>query len=336
LAAIKQNHPNSCFHCDHSYIDIALAKSPLLCSINDYALDHCTDPSVWPRISKTLASSSSIRSLIVKSGPCGCRLSGTRQALDIYNDTRFPALEELRLIGYVAYEFDGPAYEYPKLPQWSSRWERIRLQLEAFSWKLLRKISGNREKTNLEAWREAMDWTKLRVLELNMLSANTLNSINWPMPSLLSFRSHLPPAWYLKSSGDLYAYNEALSAFVSRLPIRLESLGLRSFYLPLPLERIANIHGQSLKSLELRDGYGRCRWYLNDTELEQIREQFPALEHLEIDLDRNQTWVGVSLLRHFPRSSADANSLTAEQHAPHPGILPDSQSSHTMAESRQR
>src|SRR5450755_31434 len=115
LAAIKQNHPNSCFHCDHSYIDIALAKSPLLCSINDYALDHCTDPSVWPRISKTLASSSSIRSLIVKSGPCGCRLSGTRQALDIYNDTRFPALEELRLIGYVAYEFDGPAYEYPKL-----------------------------------------------------------------------------------------------------------------------------------------------------------------------------------------------------------------------------
>jgi hypothetical protein len=181
-----------------------------------------------------------------------------------------------------------------------------------------------------------MDWTKLRVLELNMLSANTLNSINWPMPSLLSFRSHLPPAWYLKRSGDLYAYNEALSAFVSRLPIRLESLGLRSFYLPLSLERIANIHGQSLKSLELRDGYGQCWWYLNDTEIEQIREQFPALENLEIDLDRNQTWVGVSLLRHFSKSSADANSLTAEQHAPHPGILPDSQSSHTMAESRQR
>jgi hypothetical protein len=147
----------------------------------------------------------------------------------------------------------------------------------------------------------------------------------------------LPPAWYLERSGDLYAYNEALSAFVSRLPIRLESLGLRSFYLPLSLEWIANIHGQSLKSLELRDGYGQCRWYLNDTELEQIREQFPALEHLEIDLDRNQTWVGVSLLRHFPQSSADANSLTAEQHAPpHPDILPDAQSSHTMAESRQQ
>lgn len=296
LTAIEHNHPHSCLHYGHSYIDIALAKSPLLSSISARALDYCTDPSVWSWISKTLAASSSIRSLTVKSGTCGCVLSGTRQALDIYNDTRFPALEELRLIGYVGYQFDGPAYEYPKLHKRSSTWDRIKLQLEAFSWKMQRKISGTPEKTNLEAWHEAMDWTKLRVLELNMLSVNTLNSINWPMPNLISFRSDLG---YVESSDGWHAYNEALSAFVSRLPTRLQSLGFRSFYLPFSLERIADIHGQSLKSLELRGGNGQCRWYLNDTELQQIREQFPALEHLEIDLDRNQTRVSVSSLRYF-------------------------------------
>lgn len=243
--------------------------------------------------------SSSIRSLTVESGTCGCRHSSPRQALDIYNGTRFPALEELRLIGYQQYEFEGPPYEFPKLYKRNSIWDQIKLEPERFFWKLQRRIYGTPEKTNLEAWHEAMDWTNLRVLELNRLSANTLNSLNWSMPSLRSFRSDLPEPWMIDRSGNRTSYNAALSAFVSRLTPRLERLGLDSIYRPFSLLQIADTHGQSLKSLELRGYYVGCHSDLDDTELVQIRDQFPALQHLEIDLYRNGTWVPSPILQGF-------------------------------------
>jgi hypothetical protein len=269
----------------------------LVCSIKAYALSFCTSPSVWPSISKALAMSSSIHSLTVESGTCGCVLLSTRQALDIYSSTRFPALEELRLIGYNAYDFDGPAGETSELSRWKSGWGQIKLDLLRVLWKLQSRISGSRQKTNLEAWHEAMDWTKLRVLELNRLSVNNLNSFNWPMPSLRSFRSDLPLWWNIRSPEDRDMYNEAMSAFVSRIPSRLESLGFRSFYHPFSLQRIADTHGQSLKNLELRGGSNvGCQSYLDETALEQVREQFPSLEHLEVDLYRNGTWVYLPIL----------------------------------------
>ena len=90
----------------------------------------------------------------------------------------------------------------------------------------------------------------------------------------------------MKSPEEIQEYNNALSAFISRLHPRLESLGLRSVCHPFSLDQIADKHGQSLKQLELRGNA-----YLNDTELKEIRERFPALELLEIDLYRNGSWV---------------------------------------------
>jgi len=213
-------------------------------------------------------------------------MSRERQALNIYKDTHFPPLEELFLVGYRGYDFDGPAYEVPEPYKGKPIWEQVKLQLQAlFSHTQTTTATGS-QKTNLEAWHEAMDWTNLRILEVNQLSVNTLKNFDWPLPSLKSFRSDLLPRWMMESPEEIQDHNNALSNFISRLHPQLESLGLRSFCHPFSLDQIADKHGQSLKQLELRGNV-----YLNDTELEQIRERFPALELLEIDLHRNGSWV---------------------------------------------
>jgi hypothetical protein len=267
-------------------MDRALANSSLLCSIEATALDSCTNQYVWPSISNAFAKGTRIRSLTVKSGWCGCRVSYERQALNIYKDTRFPSLEELFLVGSQGYDFDGPAYEVPELYKRMPIWERVKLQLRALFPHAQTTTATDSQRTNLEAWHEAMDWTNLRILEVNQLSVNTLKNFDWPLPSLKSFRSDLLPCWMMKSPEEIQEHNNALSAFISRLPSQLESLGLRSFCYPFSLDQIADKHGQSLKQLELRGNA-----YLNDTELERIRERFPALELLEIDLHRNGSWV---------------------------------------------
>jgi hypothetical protein len=264
----------------------ALADSSLLCSIEAIALDSCTNQYVWPSISNAFAKGTRIRSLTVKPEWCGCRVSEERQALNIYKDTHFPPLEELFLVGYRGYDFDGPAYEAPKLCKRMPIWERVKLQLRALFSHAQTTTATDSQRTNLEAWREAMDWTNLRILEINRLSVNTLKNFDWPLPSLKSFRSDLLPHWMMKSTEEIQEHNNALSDFISRLPSQLESLGLHSFCHPLLLDQIADKHGQSLKLLELRGNA-----YLNDTELEQIREGFPALELLEVDLHRNGSWV---------------------------------------------
>ena len=267
-------------------MDSALANSSLLCSIEAIALDRCTNQYVWPSISNAFAKGTRIRSLTVKPGMCGCVVSRERQALNIYKDTRFPPLEELFLVGYRGYDFDGPAYKVPKPYKRMPIWEQVKLQLQALFSHAQTITAIDSQKTNLEAWHEAMDWTKLRILEVNQLSVNTLKNFDWPLPSLKSFRSDLQPRWMMESPEEVQEHNNALSAFISRLPSQLESLGLRSFCCPFSLDQIADKHGQSLKQLELRGNK-----YLNDTELEQIRERFPVLELLEIDLYRNGSWV---------------------------------------------
>jgi hypothetical protein len=267
-------------------MDSALANSSLLCSIEAIALDSCTSQYVWPSISKAFAKGTRIRSLTVKPGRCGCRVSGERQALNIYKDTHFPPLEELFLVGYRGYDFDGPAYEVPDLCKRMPIWERVKLQLRTLFSHARTTTATESQRTNLEAWHEAMDWTNLRILEVNRLSVNTLKNFDWPLPSLKSFRSDLLPRWMMESPEEIQEHNNALSAFISRLPSQLESLGLRNFCHTFSLNQIADKHGQSLKQLELRGNV-----YLNDTELEQIREQFPALELLGTDLHRNGSWV---------------------------------------------
>ena len=154
----------------------------------------------------------------------------------------------------------------------------------------LSKPTDNR--TNLEAWREAMDWTTLRRLEIKSPSLHVFNNLKDSLPDLKSIRAG-PLSIYGHNETENQAIRDALTAFILDAP-HLEEIGIGPMGQPLPVEKFVEVHGNTLKALEVHEyaTYNSVpRPVFNTTQLAQIRDQCPHLEKLELDVNRNGTWV---------------------------------------------
>lgn len=233
----------------------------------------------------------------------GCTISmDDHYAFDFNKGDRFPPLEELRLRGY---DFDGSphpqSYDHRRDP-----WRQI---LRELAWEINDMLDDydltdfrlpyvppsplpQDNRTNLEAWREAMDWSNLRRLDIDSASSRTFTNLKGALPNLRSFRAG-PLNLYGQNETERQAVRDALRDFILDAP-PLEELGIGAMEKPLPVGQFLEVHGKSLRALEMHEQASyrtEPRPVLNDTQLVRLREECPRLEKLELDVNRNGTWV---------------------------------------------
>jgi len=156
-----------------------------------------------------------------------------------------------------------------------------------------------------EYWLKAMDWSRLRVLDLREGSfSDQLLSLLLPvkdkLPALESIGMHLPRSWTKDSvqeqRGDPNSFLSVPSQFFSTArPQSLLGIRLQGYYRSL-LPEILNNQAASLKSLSLHDqevSRKDCqRIPLSLEELEEIGTKSPGLEILALDVNisKEHTW----------------------------------------------
>lgn len=130
-----------------------------------------------------------------------------------------------------------------------------------------------------------MDWSHLKSLELTDVKFETfMNQMDGELPSLKHLQ--LVPAAY----GTKPLANETSHFMTNLAPF--ESLSLYLMTDHLNLTDILIRHGDSLRSLELREWEPewQLRPVLSPYQLRKINQQCPSLTNLSIDINRNGTW----------------------------------------------
>lgn len=278
-----------------------------------------------------LESCSNITSLTLHMHQCGCVISfddhytfdfGTRP---FSTPPKFSSsLEKLSLYGY---DFDAPprpdSYRYGEPWTWkgffwsmSQLWEWLRRNVhrvpkfisgeqswEDFDWlnpMFSRQRPKGGENTNLEAWIEAMDWSRIKHLDIDYASPQALEVMAENLPNLESLS--LGP-WYRWAFNETTQPEELESVmlFLDKVgPLR--GLSLTSVGSKVPLKRILERHCPTLKELKIHErdylhamdeqyGIDRPREALEEEELKLIRDECPDLESLTVDVNRDGEWV---------------------------------------------
>jgi hypothetical protein len=242
---------------------------------------------------------------------CGCVLTfQDHYAFDFSDGKPLAAnLESLTLYGY---SFDSDVqpgtYSYGKPWTWkglkyslSNARKEARTFLDRVAQKIMGRDIGKHDeprKTNLEAWMGAMDWSGIRRLSIDSASNRALKTLSANLPNLESF--HLGPLqrWGVNATNQadqLMAVMDFLSNVGPLRELSLESIGS-----VVPVKEILKKHGSTLTSLRLHERESlyeyeqredRPRDALGAGELRLIRDMCPNLETLDVDVDRNGTWV---------------------------------------------
>ena len=165
-------------------------------------------------------------------------------------------------------------------------------------------------KTNLEAWRDALNFSALRTLELDAPSLEFYRMFNSSLTNLQSIG--FGSIWYsndFAQANETMLYEETALSFLSNLPKSLDSLSLEDWQDEIYVLDVISRYSD-LRSLSIFDGKGHIvpyswsdppykKWKrsaFNVPELEVIRESFPRLEALSLTLNRDGEWVCRSAL----------------------------------------
>ncbi|KAF2114183.1 hypothetical protein BDV96DRAFT_688407 [Lophiotrema nucula] len=203
---------------------------------------------------------------------------------------RYPPLKKLRLEGYSFDEQPGRGVGLKNsdefygawLPERLFDWWRSGNMQKYFQYKSL--SAEQRDKTNLELWFDAMDWSQIETLGL-LDNRGQHHFMDKAPRYLKSLRS-------LEIWGGWRGSNNTV-AFVTNLePNSLTNLTWIGGWETNDLQSILESHGQSLQHLEIRDPE-------NDRQLTQAFEKdqllllsqiAPSLKHLSLNIRRNGTW----------------------------------------------
>jgi hypothetical protein len=157
---------------------------------------------------------------------------------------------------------------------------------------------------SLAAWKEAMDWSKLKRLDIARPPREFLDSFHGELLSLRSFK--LRPAWSNGGSESTFCefdrnateLREAYLEFIKALP-PLKELSIGGMGEILNITEILKVHGSSIHNLTVHELETDCRSDANKTwirptlgtsDLEALQILAPNLQHLELDIHRSQTW----------------------------------------------
>ena len=161
---------------------------------------------------------------------------------------------------------------------------------------------GRTTPINVESWKSAMDWSKLKVLSVDLPPQSFLESFKGHLKALESF-SLRPKFGYWGDDQTLCRFDEKsnqtranYTSFVAALrPLRSLSIGGLGYL--IDLEPILKTHGDSLRNLILHENERSCiqlednntwsRPTLSDRQLQNLNSATPHLETLEIDIARN-------------------------------------------------
>ncbi|GJC99486.1 hypothetical protein ColKHC_08312 [Colletotrichum higginsianum] len=234
----------------------------------------------------TLSRCSGIKSLKVRVTGLGCSEWPDRWSFpfDLSSSSRYPSkLESLDLEGYRFDDADWKEVSQPPFRTGSKFWDTLEWLGSGRAWKWLRWLPLSRsqkEKTNLDLWLEAMDFSHIKELALKQ-AWNRKPEVQPLIPHLKSLRS-------------LNITGQWAKDFILGLPA--DSLTHLAWHYSgetgasvLPVLRH---HARSLTSLDWREpemGH-RQRRVMSPEQIAELGRMAPNLETLTLDVNRNGTW----------------------------------------------
>jgi hypothetical protein len=203
----------------------------------------------------------------------------------------YPSLKEVRLEGY---DFDERPWEKSQLKNTRKYSTRSWWPGQVLSWWRSGKMQqyldyrnleeGQRVKTNLELWVDAMDWGRVEVLGLRDCRGQS-HFMESMAPRLQSLKS-------LEIWDGWQRANNTLRFIQSLEPGMLTNLTWRSGWTTDILSPILQRHNNSLRSLEIRTGEEPSdpTNTFSASQLQQLVHSTPRLERLGINIHRNGSW----------------------------------------------
>lgn len=229
------------------------------------------------RLYKTLVACPNVRSLSLSLSQGGCDVSETPRSFDWKKGDRFPTLENLTLSGY--------------------------------DWNSMVRGTG---KSNAEYWKEVMDWSQLKRLDLSLPPNSFLETFRNNFDSLTSL-SLRPEFGFWGDELTLCEFNEAAqelrqnyTSFVVDLP-PLRELSISGMGQLLNMTPILQAHGASLETLAIHEFESECKYetcnatwarpIFSVSDLEEINTAAPKLQTLTLDVRQNRGKWPVAIFR---------------------------------------
>lgn len=306
LRSLEENNPGSKLYYSFNAFESdpipSLVNSTLLYSLKgDFSYGYHDNYTPLGFVFAALSNAPNIRELDLYLHADGCELGSSPWAFPFSTNppVRFSPLEVLRLDGYALDErFDGRtawAWDGTR-DEWDAAWKEY---MDSDDEDAVPPPSPERlenERTNLEAWMVAMDWSNLHTLYLANPSTATLNRLrNSALPALKHLSINAAFGWAATQDEILdFVTNETANPLHS---ISLSNMGAESGdQLLTALTSSPNLT-QELRHFSYGGG-GENIFFLNETKLTGLLNKSPHLEHLDINVPRgfNLSMPGEGLL----------------------------------------
>ncbi|KAF2667128.1 hypothetical protein BT63DRAFT_330200 [Microthyrium microscopicum] len=212
--------------------------------------------------------------------------------LSLSGGEKYANLTQVKLEGYDFAESVWEKVQYKNNPSYhTSRWwpEKLLYWLQsgkAQQYLGYRKLdAGQRNKTNLELWADAMDWERVETLALKDCRGQE-HFMEIMAPRLRSLKNLEIEDGWSNLGNTTVPFIQALE------PDTLHNLAWREGRKADVLDLILRRHGNSLRSLEIRNGEGprSSTKAFNSAQLQHLVRSAPKLEHLSINVHRNVSW----------------------------------------------
>jgi hypothetical protein len=247
------------------------------CSSNSLVYNGGESDERLNQLYDALVTCPNIRSLSLSLSQGSCVIEDTQRSFRWRKGDHFPRLENLTLSGY----------------DWDSRVNR-------------------RKPSNAEHWRESMDWSKLKRLDLSLPSNSFLDTFRGELGGLESLvLRHELGFWGDEDTlcgfdATAEALRQNYTSFIAGLP-PLHELSISGVGQLLNMTPILKTHGSSLKKLNIHEFEYDCRYetgnatwvrpVLSVSEVEEIIFAAPNLKDLTLDVYRSSNKWPISMLK---------------------------------------
>ena len=344
LTLLEQSHPSCQLYYDHPYADEAVIGHSSLRSLRKkIEYEDRFNPKDLATTHKILTSCPNIKELDIalKLADCGdMNTESQPRYFDFETKTpaRFPPLEVLRLQGYslegdpkADLSQEGEAYFHRRFKDENGKYQS--------SWKTEEPIrpdpwipSGEedndnltKDRTNLDDWKEVMDWSQLHTLELHRPTRRILRALGGDF---------LPVLKEISLRGGSVGHAIGYLDFIKKQSAPLESILFKNALFTSfgdvlnALEKGKTFNLKKFKLNEIEGLRGKFDWelsnnppsekpnpkahqYFNATQIQKLQRLIPNVEELDLDIKRVPP----------PYNETGATITSWEEHFVDPGVI---------------